>query len=170
MRWEHCSPLSSSMTFRSIPSSNQISLSISPAPCSAFFTPLSGSPADIQKRGASRVDWLEKPRSLLRRTWMWPWGCMNLCCPISMNLHTIHNRTYPPMTPKDIIRSSPWVTIPGMIVWYGLFPPLTQLGCPSIKVNPVPRFWRVKPQPFGMAPVPNPNKKKCKFKMWIKVY
>lgn len=61
-----------------------------------------------------------------------------------------------PMTPKLMTSSSPRVAMAGMMVWYGRLPPTTVLGWPSRSVKPEPRFWSVKPQPAGMAPVPKP--------------
>ena len=58
-------------TSSEIPSSNQISEFMSPA-LAEFAEVASGIPAEIQKRGASRAAWDEKPRSLFKRTWTWP--------------------------------------------------------------------------------------------------
>ena len=58
-----------------MPSSKKTVELMSPAAVSEFLTTsASGEPAEMQKRGASRADWGVKPRSMLRRTWTWPWG------------------------------------------------------------------------------------------------
>lgn len=66
-------PLNLSTTVTSIPSSKLTSLLISPA-SPVDFVCVSGLPAEIQNLGASSAACGVKPRSMLSKTWMWPWG------------------------------------------------------------------------------------------------
>jgi len=68
----------------------------------------------------------------------------------------------PPITPKGQSSSrwpseSSFVSIPGMIVWYGRLDGARQFGCDASSTKLWPRFCSVKPQPAAPMPVPKPD-------------